>query len=274
MSEETLKDTIDRLLKTLEDRERQIIRLRSGLHDGCPYTRGEVARKIKVDLHYVRRVEGRAVRKLQHPVRSRQLEGFLAAATADNPATPEGRLLQTVFGVSASQRPPNLFNFATSERCQDAFISWLIAWAHHDHRDTNGPLHRTGIFFLNRLLTLHGITPPDKYTYLWIQKHKRIDILVLVNSEIVVLIEDKMDFSEYSNQLTRYLQIVRSDFKGRKPVPIYLKTGYQHDFGDIVKAGWRCFLRRDLLEVLAYGKEQGVDNDIFNDFHARLMHMT
>ena len=72
-----LRDKIENLLKTLTFREREIIRLRYGLGDGYTYTLEEVGRIFKVTRERVRQIEAKAVRKLQHPVRSKQLEGFL-----------------------------------------------------------------------------------------------------------------------------------------------------------------------------------------------------
>jgi RNA polymerase primary sigma factor len=74
---EMLKDKIDQVLKTLTYREREIIKLRYGLGDGYTYTLEEVGRIFKVTRERVRQIEAKAVKKLQHPVRSRQLEGFL-----------------------------------------------------------------------------------------------------------------------------------------------------------------------------------------------------
>ena len=75
-----LKGKIDQVLKTLTYREREIIKLRYGLGDGYTYTLEEVGRIFKVTRERVRQIEAKAVRKLQHPVRSRQLEGFLDGA--------------------------------------------------------------------------------------------------------------------------------------------------------------------------------------------------
>ena len=72
-----LREKIETLLKTLTYREREIIRLRYGLGDGYTYTLEEVGRIFKVTRERVRQIEAKAVRKLQHPVRSGQLEGFL-----------------------------------------------------------------------------------------------------------------------------------------------------------------------------------------------------
>jgi RNA polymerase primary sigma factor len=76
-SQGMLREKIENLLKTLTFREREIIRLRYGLGDGYTYTLEEVGRIFKVTRERVRQIEAKAVRKLQHPVRSKQLEGFL-----------------------------------------------------------------------------------------------------------------------------------------------------------------------------------------------------
>jgi len=74
---EMLKDRIEDVLKTLTYREREIIKLRYGIGDGYTYTLEEVGRIFKVTRERVRQVEAKAIRKLQHPVRARKLEGFL-----------------------------------------------------------------------------------------------------------------------------------------------------------------------------------------------------
>jgi len=74
---EMLKTRIEQVLKTLTYREREIIKLRYGIGDGYTYTLEEVGRIFKVTRERVRQVEAKAIRKLQHPVRSRKLVGFI-----------------------------------------------------------------------------------------------------------------------------------------------------------------------------------------------------
>ena len=76
-SQEMLKDHIDKVLHSLSFREREIIKLRYGIGDGFTYTLEEVGKIFNVTRERVRQIEAKAVRKLQHPVRSRRLEGFL-----------------------------------------------------------------------------------------------------------------------------------------------------------------------------------------------------
>ena len=81
-TQEMLKDKIEQVLKTLTYREREIIKLRYGIGDGYTYTLEEVGRIFKVTRERVRQVEAKAIRKLQHPVRARKLEGFLPGSAA------------------------------------------------------------------------------------------------------------------------------------------------------------------------------------------------
>ncbi|MFP4356347.1 MAG: RNA polymerase sigma factor RpoD [Phycisphaerae bacterium] len=83
---EMLKDRIEEVLKTLTYREREIIKLRYGIGDGYTYTLEEVGRIFKVTRERVRQVEAKAIRKLQHPVRARKLEGFLDSSASSDVA--------------------------------------------------------------------------------------------------------------------------------------------------------------------------------------------
>ncbi len=75
--QEMLKDRIDDVLSSLTFREREIIKLRYGIGDGYTYTLEEVGRIFRVTRERVRQIEAKAVRKLRHPVRARQLASFL-----------------------------------------------------------------------------------------------------------------------------------------------------------------------------------------------------
>jgi RNA polymerase primary sigma factor len=76
-SHEMLRSRINKVLKTLSYREREIIKLRYGLGDGYSYTLEEVGHIFKVTRERIRQIEAKAVRKLQQPSRSQELVGFL-----------------------------------------------------------------------------------------------------------------------------------------------------------------------------------------------------
>lgn len=75
--QEMLRVRINRVLKSLSYREREIIKLRYGLGDGYSYTLEEVGHIFKVTRERIRQIEAKAVRKLQQPSRSQELVGFL-----------------------------------------------------------------------------------------------------------------------------------------------------------------------------------------------------
>jgi RNA polymerase primary sigma factor len=76
-AQEMLRTRINKVLKTLSYREREIIKLRYGLGDGYSYTLEEVGHIFKVTRERIRQIEAKAVRKLQQPSRSQELVGFL-----------------------------------------------------------------------------------------------------------------------------------------------------------------------------------------------------
>ena len=76
-AQEMLRGRINKVLKTLSYREREIIKLRYGLGDGYSYTLEEVGHIFKVTRERIRQIEAKAVRKLQQPSRSQELVGFL-----------------------------------------------------------------------------------------------------------------------------------------------------------------------------------------------------
>lgn len=72
-----LKDRIGEVLTTLTEREQEVLNLRFGLSDGYSRTLEEVGRKFNVTRERIRQIEAKALRKMRHPTRLRQLEGFL-----------------------------------------------------------------------------------------------------------------------------------------------------------------------------------------------------
>ncbi len=74
-----LKDRIKDVLDTLTPREREVLEQRFGLVDGYSRTLEEVGKQFQVTRERIRQIEAKALRKMRHPTRIRQLEGFLDA---------------------------------------------------------------------------------------------------------------------------------------------------------------------------------------------------
>ncbi|MEW6158135.1 MAG: RNA polymerase sigma factor RpoD [Verrucomicrobiota bacterium] len=72
-----LKDKLNDVLCSLTERERKVLELRFGLGDGYSRTLEEVGKQFKVTRERIRQIEAKALRKMRHPTRIRQLQGFL-----------------------------------------------------------------------------------------------------------------------------------------------------------------------------------------------------
>ena len=79
-----LKEEIHSVLDTLDERERKILELRFGIHDGTSRTLEEVGSEFNVTRERVRQIESKALRKLRHPTRSRRIQQFLDMSFKDN----------------------------------------------------------------------------------------------------------------------------------------------------------------------------------------------
>jgi hypothetical protein len=159
------------------------------------------------------------------------------------------------------KKTPNLFDWATSELSQDAFICWLLSWANN--------IENKALFDTAKRLILE-LTNNEVYDFKKVKIIKQlynIDILCVVDDDRVILIEDKTNTKNHSNQLEKYLNKLKKDYHRDKIFPVYLKTGDQSDFYSIKKAGYKLFLRSDFLKLLDYGVQQGVNNSIYLDFN-------
>ncbi len=72
-----LKEQLDKILSTLTDREAKVLKLRFGLEDGKSRTLEEVGTRFDVTRERIRQIEAKALRKLRHPSRSKQVKDFL-----------------------------------------------------------------------------------------------------------------------------------------------------------------------------------------------------
>jgi hypothetical protein len=169
---------------------------------------------------------------------------------------------------------PNLFNFATSELSQDAFICWLASWADPALKEQDEALHATAIAFLNRLLEVGQGPKLSEYRSIQVRRQwNDIDVLLVLNGDAAIIIEDKTDTKDHSGQLERYKKAVAEEFPADRIAAVYLKTGDQGNYQSVDQAGYGRFLRRDFLAILDRGERDGVKNDIFADFlrHLRMI---
>lgn len=169
---------------------------------------------------------------------------------------------------------PNIFDIATKELSQDAFITWLLKFADDKYRETDPKLNECGKEFVTQLIKKQ--IPDFNETITTVEAGRQwenIDIWAKVNSEYLIIIEDKTNSSQHGDQLSRYEEFakkwcIENNFK--KLICIYLKTGNEslHNLSKVEKEGFYTFSRQEIINLL--DQLGDISNNIFKDFHERL----
>lgn len=167
---------------------------------------------------------------------------------------------------------PNLFNFATSELSQDAFICWILDHANPNYTDVDPQLRDVALTIINRFLELANepklILPIDPNSFKVIPQFKNIDVLLIVN-QYAIIIEDKTNTNVHSNQLNRYIQAIKeSEYKDKTSIQIFFKTYDQSNYKSVSDDGFKLFLRKDILEI--FNQHPNINNEIYQDFYTYL----
>jgi len=162
-------------------------------------------------------------------------------------------------------KKPSIFKYATSELSQDAIICYLLEWARIENKEQNKKLHKLAISFIDSLFEKFvNIKKPLRYKKIEIKKqYENIDILCIINDKYSIIIEDKTNTKNHSDQLKRYFDKVKVNFSKTKILPIYFKTGDQSNYDNVVKNNYKSYLRTDFLKIL---KLHATNNDIVDDY--------
>lgn len=158
---------------------------------------------------------------------------------------------------------PNIFNFATKELSQDAFICWLLSWADSSCQNIDDNMHKLGLYFLHSLLSKKGVTINEIQKVQIRRQKEGIDISVIINDEYIIVIEDKIFSKKHGNQLKKYYEIASKKFNEDKIITIFLKTSYS---GHYHNENYELFLLNDFLEIIEYAKKIGANDRILLDF--------
>lgn len=144
---------------------------------------------------------------------------------------------------------PNLFAIATSELSQDAFFAWLISWADQKYASVDTGLHALAQDFVKALVSDYGALIEKVEV---IRQLDKIDLLVKVNDDLVIVIEDKVGAKKHGDQLQRYRAAVEKRFKERKHVFVYLKTLNESGYtlNQVEGLNYKVFSRPEILAVL------------------------
>jgi len=158
-------------------------------------------------------------------------------------------------------KKPNLFKYATSELSQDAFICYLLEWAKAENKNIDKKTHLLGVEFLNSLLSKFDKPTQSSFEKIEIKKqYHNLDVFVIVDDKYGIIIEDKTNTKNHSNQLNRYFENMKKEYSNFEILPIYFKTGDQSNYDSVYKAGYKVYLRKDFLNIL--NNYQGQNNVI------------
>ena len=183
---------------------------------------------------------------------------------------------------------PNLFDYATSERSQDAVICWLVACA----AEATGDLQKCGLEFVRTLFRagksdrtggVPVLGPDGELTARHdgpcnvsdvscpSPQYDRIDVYFQAKVDgkrVSFIIEDKKDARDHSNQLARYIKTVSTDDEEEDLIkPIYFKTGYMFsDERESVKQNnYSVFKAEDMAKFLG-GQDVTRENEILRQY--------
>ena len=164
---------------------------------------------------------------------------------------------------------PNIFDYATSELSQDAFICYLLAFGMDKYKKAYPREFKIAHLFLEKC----GI-PADEEILEIRKQYLDIDVLAVTSSHLLI-VEDKTDTKEHSNQIVKYVKTLKNSVlsSGRKIKVCYLKTldyvrSYKSSDENVLPQCDCCSLRRkDMLDLLKTNPE---NNLIFESFYSRL----
>ena len=170
---------------------------------------------------------------------------------------------------------PNIFEIATKELSQDAFITWLLMWADDSYKATDEDLHQCGKEFVSTLIKRQNSDFSESINKVKVKRQeKKIDVWAEVNDKYLIIIEDKTNSRDHSEQLEKYKEIAEKwcqEHNKEKPICIYLKTGNEckANLEKIEKdKKYYIFSRKNFIHLLDKFKQ--IKNNIFVDFRYRM----
>ncbi|MEZ4959670.1 MAG: PD-(D/E)XK nuclease family protein [Saprospiraceae bacterium] len=170
---------------------------------------------------------------------------------------------------------PNIFEIATKELSQDAFITWLLQWADSKSSSFDEDLNKCGRDFVTALIKKEFPEFDGRITSVRAgMQWEKIDVWAEVNNEYLIIIEDKTHTGQHSGQLSRYKTTAEGwcndqNPKYKTPICIYLKTGNESQFSltKVIEEGFKIYSRQEFLELL---NKDEIENDVFKDFKENL----
>ncbi len=173
---------------------------------------------------------------------------------------------------------PNLFNYATSELSQDAVLCWMLDWINYEESD----MKSFAFEFVDRILKLYNyinLNARDIRQICVKRQYRNIDILLKIyfktNDVLYLIIEDKMNSVEHSEQLKRYREIITDLINNEENsigvIGIYYKSGFifDHEKENVELNSYKVFDKAMMIKLMDEHKND-IANDIFVDYYKYL----
>ncbi len=162
----------------------------------------------------------------------------------------------------------NLFEYATSELSQDAFICWLASYA-HEEAEKDAALNECA----RKMLEMFVPELKSKnFKLLDVERQvDNVDVLLTVECEekiYKIIVEDKTYTSEHDNQLERYKKELKEKHEENAVIVkgVYYKTGFQSDLSSVEKAGYEKISREKMLNLMQQYADK-TNNQIFISYY-------
>ena len=180
----------------------------------------------------------------------------------------------------------NIFNFATSELSQDAFICWLCNWVNFDDNDLSEDEKKLKVLATEFIEKMIGEKLEDRKVNIK-RQYQKIDVLLEIQNktefitkgnninpivDMYVIIEDKVGTGLHSNQIERYRELIseknEKDNGSRAKIKVVYYKIYDEDNTERLKEnGVNVILgRENILELLKEYKDK-INNSIFENYH-------
>ena len=180
----------------------------------------------------------------------------------------------------------NIFNFATSELSQDAFICWLCNWVNFDDNSLSEDEKKLKLLATEFIEKMLGEKLEDRKVNIK-RQYQKIDVLLEIQNktefitneneknpvvDIYVIIEDKVGTGLHSNQIERYRELISEKNKNINEGKALIKTVYYKIYDEdnmerLKENGVDVILgRENILELLKEYKDK-INNSIFENYH-------
>ena len=176
----------------------------------------------------------------------------------------------------------NIFNFATSELSQDAFICWLCNWVNFDDNSLSEDEKKLKLLATEFIEKMLGEKLEDRKVSIK-RQYQKIDVLLEIQNktefitneneknpvvDIYVIIEDKVETESHSDQINRYKKLISKKNKSKAQIKtVYYKTYDEDNMENLKENGVNViFGREKILELFGKYKDN-IKDSIFRNYY-------